>query len=78
MGWIVKWKLSGKWIWLAVGCFPQIIGMKMAPSDSNWARPSVATVSIRRGERENRRMTASSTSAPTSSEPTRPTDSASR
>ena len=73
MGSMVKWKVSGKWIWLLAGRLSQISGMSTAPNDSSWARPSVATVRISRGDRKNRRMMASSTSAPSRIDPTRPT-----
>ncbi len=72
MGSMVKWKVSGKWTWLVAGRLSQMSGMNTAPSDRSWARPRVATVRMRRGERKNRRMMASSTRAPTSRAPTIP------
>ena len=73
---MVKRNVSGKWIWLVAGRLPQMSGMNTAPSESSSARPRVATVRINRGDRKNRRMMASSTTAPSNRAPTTPTDKA--
>ena len=51
---------------------PKAFGRRMAPAARSWVRPRVATVSSRRGERAKRRMTASSTTAPSSRAPRMP------
>ena len=63
----------GTWMTLAVGCCPQIMGMKSAPAASSWDRPIVATVRISRGELKNLRMMTSSTRPPRATEASSPT-----
>ena len=57
---------------------PNRRGRRIEPAASSWARPSVATVRRRRGVRKNRRITTSSTTAPRTTAPTRPTPSDTR
>ena len=51
---------------------PHARGSRIAVSASSWVNPIVTTVRIKRGARKKRRMTASSTSAPSTTEAASP------
>ena len=67
------WRLSGVLSELTIGWPPSRSGRKIAAPPRAWARPTVATVSTRRGAVANRRMTKRSTSAPIATPTATPT-----
>jgi hypothetical protein len=70
-------QVNGAVIEVLSGSSPQMLGTMREANESNWARPIVATVRIRRGWRKKRRTTASSTTAPTTTAAARPSTRAS-